>query len=471
MIVMENPIRRLLLIDDRYIHNVKNAVLGIGDLKKHEANPLFTEELPWEARFDNLYANVLFDGKDQLYKCWYSPFLTDDASQRTPIPERRGMRYYSSGRRMGLCYAVSHDGLHWEKPPLGRIHFAGSDKNNIVLADVHGTGIFYDEKSADRNSRYKAIFSHDPDHGMGVSFSPDGIQWLKKPIPIDWPTHSEIDGRLIFKGDTHNHVYRDPSSGLYILITRGFDGRERLVAQSQSDDFIHWSPPQILLRGEGIRDQIYAMPTWPYEGAYIGFPCIFNKEKDVVTSELAYSANGMDWKRICKGEQWIPLGEGLANYPNGDYDCGCIFPAVHPIQRGEQIHVYYGGSNGCHTQMREGSFCLATVQKDGFAGYRPRDPKAEALVYTNDFLHRDGVLGITANIDGGQVRAEIRNEHGESLQEFSCADCTELTSPVCNRVLRWRGKTSVSLAGRRISLLISIRGKAMVYSVSLEVDQ
>jgi hypothetical protein len=36
---------------------------------------LFGEEKPWEARFDNLYANVLREPHTGLYRCWYSPFI------------------------------------------------------------------------------------------------------------------------------------------------------------------------------------------------------------------------------------------------------------------------------------------------------------------------------------------------------------------------------------------------------------
>ena len=64
---------KYLVLDSRIIDNVQNAKLTLGETKKHPANPLFGEDKLWEPRFDNLYANVIYDEEDKLYKCWYSP--------------------------------------------------------------------------------------------------------------------------------------------------------------------------------------------------------------------------------------------------------------------------------------------------------------------------------------------------------------------------------------------------------------
>ncbi|HAK52279.1 MAG TPA: hypothetical protein DCM54_10320, partial [Gammaproteobacteria bacterium] len=71
---------RHLLLDERIIEDVKNAELTVGTVKKHDANPLFGEDKPWERRFDNLYANIIYDEEDQLYKCWYSPFIVSQTT-------------------------------------------------------------------------------------------------------------------------------------------------------------------------------------------------------------------------------------------------------------------------------------------------------------------------------------------------------------------------------------------------------
>ena len=52
---------RYLLLDSRVTDRVDNARLTVGTVQKHPANPLFREDKPWEPRFDNLYANILYD--------------------------------------------------------------------------------------------------------------------------------------------------------------------------------------------------------------------------------------------------------------------------------------------------------------------------------------------------------------------------------------------------------------------------
>ena len=119
---------RYLVLDDRIIDEVVAAKLTLGAVTKHPQNPLFGEDKPWEPRFDNVYANVIYDSKDRLYKCWYNPFIVDERVTHTP-PEKRHpdfgnyMDMKPNRREMGLCYAFSTDGIHWEKPELGLTEF------------------------------------------------------------------------------------------------------------------------------------------------------------------------------------------------------------------------------------------------------------------------------------------------------------------------------------------------------------
>ena len=111
---------RHLVLDSRIIDETVNAKLTVGEVSKHPQNPLFAEDKPWEPRYDNMYANVIYDKDDEIYKCWYNPFIIDERVTSTP-PEKRSPDSldYSDikpdQREMGLCYAVSTDGI-----PLGQ---------------------------------------------------------------------------------------------------------------------------------------------------------------------------------------------------------------------------------------------------------------------------------------------------------------------------------------------------------------
>ena len=82
------PLSQYLVLDDRIIDEVIAAELTLGTITKHPQNPFFGEDKPWEPRFDNVYANVIYDVEDTLYKCWYNPFIIDERVTHTP-PEKR----------------------------------------------------------------------------------------------------------------------------------------------------------------------------------------------------------------------------------------------------------------------------------------------------------------------------------------------------------------------------------------------
>lgn len=57
---------RYLLLDTRVVESTENATLAVGTAEKYAGNPLFEEDKPWEKRFDNLYANVMFDKEEGI---------------------------------------------------------------------------------------------------------------------------------------------------------------------------------------------------------------------------------------------------------------------------------------------------------------------------------------------------------------------------------------------------------------------
>ena len=90
--------KRFLLLDMRIIEKTENVKLEAGKVEKHSANPLFVEDNDWEMRFDNLYGNVIYDEKEEIYKCWYSPFITDSSALGMTLKERK-RKYHAPGNR------------------------------------------------------------------------------------------------------------------------------------------------------------------------------------------------------------------------------------------------------------------------------------------------------------------------------------------------------------------------------------
>ena len=464
----------LLLLDPRIVASTTKARLQLGTINKHPANPLFSEEgcahppKPWEARLDNVYPNVIYDDEDGLFKCWYKSFIYDGLSNRTPLKQRPHHTYGESEREEGLLYATSVDGIHWQKPSLGIIDFEGSAANNLVMRrathGLHAGGVLKDARAPDPARRYKFIHRNASARRMASCFSPDGLHWSQ---PIPWQEHDAV-------GDCHNNAIWLPTLERYVCITRGWADGIRTVLRSESEDFVHWSKTVEIMRGLDAHDQIYSMPICHYGDLTIGLPSVFHKgdaaaaDWDTVDTELAVSVDSVNWQRICPGTPLIPRGAGL--YPDGDYDCGCVYAAA-PFVHDGKILIFYGGSNGLHNNWREGSLNLATLNVDRWAGYAPRDTRDAATVETTALQLSGERLTLNADLGkGGWIRYALLDEGGAALEGFGFADCLPVKQGGASCELRWRNSEIAELKDRVARVAFNFH-RATLYALNAAVVQ
>ncbi|MCC6682429.1 MAG: hypothetical protein IT445_16135 [Phycisphaeraceae bacterium] len=443
------PRDRFLLLDERIVAEAINAKLVLGQVKKESRNPLFGEDKPWEPRFDNLYANVLFDQQEQIYKCWYSPFIVDPGSTQYPPGQREGVNYPRSGREMGICYAISRDGITWEKPDLGLVEFDGSTSNNLIRRGPHGAGIYRDQRDPDPQRRYKMLFK-DMETGLSVAFSGDGLHW----------SAAQLAQGADVRGDTHNNALWAPTLNHYVGITRTrSEEKGRQVARITSNDFVNWSEAEVVLEGLELNLQTYAMPVFYHGGIYLGLVAIHDQQQDRVWTELAWSADTITWHRVLPG---VPL-IGNAEEP-GAYDWGCVYAAAYPVFLPDEIRLYYSGSDGRHTSWRKGYLCLATLRPDGFAGYEPVVDDASAFITTMPLQVGKRALCLSADVeDGGFVRVAVLDEAGNYLIESQ-----DVTKTVSDGRVPWHDANDPATYGdTAIRLRFELR-KATLYSFSFQ---
>ena len=437
---------RYLLLDSRIVEEKHNVRLAVGPIRKHEANPLFGEDKPWEQRFDNLYANVLYDDERKLYRCWYNPFIVDPLVSKTPREKRHQVPYRPYDREFGICYAVSKDGLKWTKPELNLVDFEGSKANNLLLRGVHGAGILKDSRDPQR--RYKMFYGGNWIRkwkaGVAVRFSDDGLLWSE---PVACP---EVQAN----GDTHNNAWWAPELNRYVAMTRLYEG-QRIVGRTESPDFLKWTKAVEVLRGDP-ENQTYAMEVFRYGRVYLGLVMIIRRSQDRVHCELTWSPDTIHWERIDPGTPFIP------NSPiKGSYDWGCVYAANAPIVSGEEIRIYYGGSNGAHRDWRDGAFCLATLRPDGWAGYEPVAPGRRATVRTKPVTWRGG-LRLTSDSAAGWVKVAVIDDQGKVL-----ARSRPVEGSVTDGEVHFDGPNRLGdLAGRAVRLRFALR-RAKLYSFVL----
>lgn len=451
-----------LLLDSRIIERQEGTRLVLGQVRKEPRNPLFGEDRPWEVRMDNLYGNVLYDAEERIYKLWYSPFIVNSREEMVPLEKRDSTVYASvpeGKKNLALCYATSEDGLTWHKPELGMFEYKGSKRNNILLGappssewePPHGVGIFKDLCDPDPVRRYKMIFMRRPRdrsrdrrgdmaRHLCVSFSRDGLHW-QEPIPTEQP---------VMSGDTHNNALWAPSLRKYVLFTRR-KVRGRIVARAESEDFIHWSAGENVLRSlpsEPDR-QTYAMPVFPYANVYLGLVMMMNLHpedrnpgSDTVDCELAWSPDTVRWERVCPGSPLIPRG-----VQGESPDWGCVWGCAYPILRDGMLRLYYGGNNGFHTNWRDGFLCLAYLRPDGFAGMEPEKPRGSGSIVTRPLENASGTLRISADAKNGAVKIAVLGEDGRILAESSPVKGNVTDEPV-----QWAKGDYRALRGKTVRL-------------------
>lgn len=452
-----------LVLDDRIIDKVDAAKLTLGNITKHHENPLFGEDKPWEPRFDNVYANVIYDAEDRLYKCWYNPFIVDKRVTHTP-PEKRhpGFGNYMdmkpSDREMGLCYAFSRDGLHWEKPELGIVEFEGNKQNNILMRRVNGAGVFKDARETDPSKRYKMFFCGEPQ--MAVAFSSDGLDW-SQPLPIP-----EVEAH-----GTHPNAFWVETLGKYVGFTRQHDGNIRLVTRTESPDFVKWTPDECILKGSSPRLQAHDMIVFPTCGIYIGLLGIMVYPEDSQIDvkqhvELAWSPDTIHWHRIKEGTPF--MGHTPAetdHYGALPYDWGTIFPSA-PIFFDDEIRIYYGAGDGYFFNWRKGYLALATLRPDGWAGYEPINEGDSAVITTQPLAFNDTSIGITADVwDGGSVCVAILDKTGNQI-----ASSEPIRTTVTDSQVEWEtGQDLANLRDAQIRLRFQL-DKAKLYAFQFGVE-
>ena len=89
-----------------------------------------------------------------------------------------------------LCLAKSTDGIHWTKPDLGLVDYAGNRRNNLVSLRGRAFAtsecvLLYEPEDPDPQRRFKMVFESDRYRAkMAVATSPDGVRWSE---PADNP--------------------------------------------------------------------------------------------------------------------------------------------------------------------------------------------------------------------------------------------------------------------------------------------
>lgn len=470
--VLDVGSRSQLFADPQLVHESSGVAFTLHPARKHPNNPIVKADQPWEGWYVTIFAGtVLFDETERQFKMWYS------------CP---GQADYFLGD--GICYATSRDGLRWVKPPVG-VRPAKNGKPHNSLIERGCPSVFLDPADSDPARRYKMI-AFDVSRGYLAYLSPDGFTWTAqsdKPIvPISY-----VDDVV--------SAFRDRRTGQFVVLpkmmTPIFGRQRRSIYSSTSHDFRHWSKPEpaffadwrddlgSLARIEKVRPllnypdnfnvmrtEFYGAAAYSAESCVIAYPWVFTINANVpkvgnqegpIEPQLAISRNLETWHRPFRTPT-IPLGKP------GEWDGGMILTASQAIDVGDEVWLYYGGTNYTHgapilydTSSQEngkqstGAIGLAIWPRDRFVSADAGSGSGTLTTVPMRFTGKR--LEINANVqNGGEIRVEILDPAGRAIEGVGLSE--PLTGDRLAHAVRFpQGVSLASLEERPITLRFQLR--------------
>jgi hypothetical protein len=455
---------RQLLFDDKFIDESEGVEIALNPPVK--LGPVLEADRRWEDFRLTSYFTVIQDG--DLSRMYYSCFSEDQWNFADAETTWRDYAF--------LCYAESHDGVHWRKPDLGLVEYEGSTANNILARSIVDGTVFIDPND-DASRRYKMLHTVGPHAGgLRLSSSADGVHFNygKDPV-IDWSP------------DSQQNMFFDARLGKYVAYLRAReqmgvineDGSNwRKVARMELADAADWSKPapKVVFQPDSndpadIDFYTNACVAYPWAAdAYFMFPAVYHHfpkqygNDGLVDIAAAASRDGLAWRRPDR-RPYVPLGE------QGEWDSMFAMMGVGMVRNGDKIRQYYSGVDFGHggtrkeskysaaaaNRRRWGSIGAVEQRLDGF--YSADAAYEGGWLTTPPMSFRGSELEININTSSaGSAQVEIRDTDGNPLPGFALADCDLVMTNDAHHRVTWRGKPDVSaLAGRAVRLHFKMR--------------
>ena len=484
--VIPIDVGRQLFVDD--------FLIGITDLErtfhypeKYEGNPVLKPETPLELGIEGEARTVrmshLATGLQPLAGpksggLWWNPEL-----QLFEL-------WYEAGWIGTICYAVSHDGLHWERPDLDIR--PGTNQALPKGLYVDSWTVVRDEGAEDPAARYKLFISTGRPPGT-CHISPDGIHWS--------------DGvKTGYLGDRSTMFYNPFRKKWVFSIRAGFRGRSRRYRET--DDFLHgaqwksfglfdtdWRKGQPVLWTAadsldapdpeiGIAPQLYNLDAVAYESIMLGMfeihrgphnkICAVQGTPKITDLNFAYSRDGFHWSRP---DRTAAL---RSERKDGTWDKGYVQSLGNLCTvQGDRLFFYYSAFAGdpanvnTNTMMSgmyaNGATGVAFLRRDGFAsmdaGADPGTLTTRPVVFSGKHLF--------VNVDApqGKLRAEVIGENGHPVEPFTLSNCNPLTADGTIKPIIWKDGSDLSgLAGKPVRFRFELENGSL-YSFWVSLDE
>ena len=462
--------RRELFVDEFLIEQLDGVRLQLNRPVRREI--VFRADAPWEGN-GSAYQSIFQDG--DRYRMYYrgghhtasKAYAKDERSWET------------------LCLAESNDGIHWTRPDLGIVEFAGSKKNNLILnaamvAEINGspahTAVFKDTNpDCPAEERYKIIIVGRKPKGLYLLVSGDGMHFrLKTGRPFT--TIGAFDSQNLMFWDSVGKVYRE--------YHRQFKDGVRGIMTAESPNPDSFPEPRWLEYPEAAEQALYTNQIQPYYRAphiFMGFPMRYNDRgwsqsmeelpgleqrkyraaqhprygATVTDAAFMTSRDGQTFSRW--GEAFIRPGPSTKDtwvYGDNFVFWGMLQTKSDLEGAADDISLY--ATEG-YWQDDSTNFRRYTLRQDGFvsatAGWKGGTLLTKPLVFRGSQLELNVATSAT-----GSVRVELQDANGKPLAGYALDDCPEIFGDTIAKTVTWKDTANVSaFADKSIRIRFEIK--------------
>ena len=468
------PGTHVLFFDMAEIDTMDRVVRSVCSADKHPLNPVMqtgdldawdsAQASPWPMR------TVIHDKDEDIFKVWY------------------GGTHPGEERKWRGGYAVSADGVVWEKPSLGLVEYNGNRRNNIILNDPYGC-VVKDEAERDPNKRYKMLVTR------ACRYSADGIHWGDRVrVPMRLPGPRATDPVVFVRDDQDP----DPSRRwkfvyqYYDSATKPGPEKGRMKGIAFGREETRWRGGRdnpILSPNDGFEHENHFLMYIPYEGQYLLlYECGWYHPDGTgrfgaysADIRLAHSRDGEHFTRIRPDQVVIPRGEA------GEWDGQFLVISDKAVIHDDRIHLYYAGQGtdwpswppgnaapgicfppGCMSLSQMG---LASLRLDGFTCVHTVDAHSFGVMTTKPFRHDPaGRSQLEVNLAGTRPRRDwlqvevLDGRTGQSLPGFTAAGSAPMVTDDLCATVRWRGRGLGAVRSCSVRLRFLLFGAARLHS-------
>ena len=440
-------IGRQLFVDDFLVEST-NMSREYHYPQKYEGNPLLRPETDLEIKGASNLAvagpksgGLWWNSEKRIFELWYE---ADWCSS--------------------IAYAMSRDGLKWERPNLPLE--MGTNKVLQSKYKVDSWTVVRDYRSTQPSQNFKMFVRRPGALDRARAFmSEDGISW----------GNSEKYGLC---GD-RSTMFFNPFRNKWVYSLRWFSSAGRTRTYWESDDFMEgmqWLPDEPIPWARtdkldlpdpriGDRPQLYNLDAVAYESIMLGFYQILHGPSNDICGKLgtpkntglnfAYSRDGFHWDR--PDRKMAINSEQRAVWDRGYVQSLGNICTV----RGDKLWFYYIGFAGSEKlkteksglkEMNSGMYAnaatgVAFLRRDGFVSLNAH--KQAGQLTTRPLTFSGKYLFVNIDAPDGGLLAEVIDMYGKVVEPFSLKNCIPAKGDSTLTQIRWKGCDDLSILNNR----------------------